>query len=158
MYKCRKMPTLNPNKSYYRNLYSTQKSYRFDEKMLALMYGAKITREILRELYCRTGKYMYARKSRSNDAGMYDDDSVNNQRRSGLSLTCFFIRSSIVVYHWSKREIESYSFTASVNPSLLLSSRCSINVWKSIFSSVFFIYTDTFSIDFALFFRVVICF
>lgn len=63
--------------------------------------------------------------------GMYHIAALDNQRKSGLSLTCFFMRNNIVVYHWSSREIESYSFTASENPSLLLSSKCSIRVCKN---------------------------
>ena len=36
----------------------------------------------------------------------------------------FFIRLSIMVVHWSRREIESYSVTVSVNASTFSSSRC----------------------------------
>ena len=62
---------------------------------------------------------------------LYLEESVLKiYRKSGLSLACFLILSKIVVYHWSSREMLSYSLTASVNPSMFCSSKCSHNVYK----------------------------
>lgn len=52
-------------------------------------------------------------------------------RRSGSSLYCFLIRSNMVVYHWSSREMLSYSLIASVKPSMFCSSKCSHNSYSN---------------------------
>lgn len=54
--------------------------------------------------------------------------------RSDSSANCFLILRRIVVYHWSSREMESYSLTASVKASMLGSSMWLIKVLTSLHS------------------------
>lgn len=56
---------------------------------------------------------------------------VMNHLRSSPSLSCFLMASSREVYHESRREIWSYFFTSSVNPSKSCSSHFSMRAEKS---------------------------
>lgn len=84
-------------------------------------------KSIMNLIWCRMGMGLWL-VERWKLVGFCGRGGVNAYRRSGLSLACFLIRNNMVVYHWSSREMLSYSLTASVKPSMFCSSKCSHSV------------------------------